>query len=314
MFFGVIPEPHSARSGLDKVDVTPLMYLTLRKKLESGRRVTYNETQLNLAFRKYLSNKKGPWSRDQEKHLSGFDTLAISYLKQQREEFDKGKKAFVNLPKNKKHEKEIALLKEKGLLPVREKDLPLELQTLQSTGIDKTKQTLRAVNTGTDILQAVSMMGEPTSIVAAGLCAMVIKSELTMGVCEIFLDKLKTHAENSPEVKMYTNALNAIMPPEIRALLKDKIDEAFYAKNDISDKKQINDLKAETDKKATTEKRLDFLDNMNMVKRPSVDRTTLRPAIEHSHKNPFTIPNINDTLRSGPKFTPPSDIIQIKDT
>lgn len=264
---GILPTQTSGRTGLSKVDVTPLLYLQLLDKLESGRRVSYNKLQLQLAFRKYLSETKGPWDKNQMKDIAGLDKLATDHIASQQKRFDKESKAFAGKPASVKTQKEMALLDKLGLLPTKPKELPTELRGANKTDSERNEQLIRGASRGVDIVQTIAMAGEPATAVALSLVVMGIQSELTNDICDMLLDKYKKRADNCPEKAIILNTLQKVMGQVERLKLSEKIHSIYDDEKEIDHGKQINKIKPQSDKKETAEKKLQFQENIGMTKK-----------------------------------------------
>ena len=260
-------DDNAGRSGLSKVKMTPMLYLTLREKLESGRKVTYTQTQLDLTFRKYLLETKGPWSEKQIQDMSNFGKLATDYLLKQQEKFEKQRQSFSGKPQSERKKKETALLKKLGLMPLNEKDTPKELRGEMSDA-QKGQKMITNVDNAVDVANAISMIGEPTTTVAISLIVMAAQSKFKSAIIKMLLDEYETKAKNPSEKQIILYALGLTMGPEDKLEHKDRIKDLARKEPDLEHGKSLNNLGPKTETRDVTNKKIAFIQNCQMLEGP----------------------------------------------
>lgn len=288
----------SGRSGLNKVEVTPILYLTLLDKLESGRRVPYTKNQLDLAFSKYLSETKGPWKNDKIRDVDSLEKLATAYLKRQNDTFEKERRKGVNKPPTERQKREKALMQKLGLIPVDDKTLPRELRGGQSQ-FQKDQRMLDNVDKAADVAHAISMVGEPASSVAIGLMVMAAQSKFKGAICSMLLDEYESKAKNPAEKDIILSALRMHMGSKERLENKEKLDNLLSKENDAEHGRKLNELKPQAHDKEITDKHLAFQENAQS----STEKPRYEAPISTAPKKKTALdPYHAFSLEGGPKY------------
>lgn len=258
----IFGEDLTGRSGLQDVTVTPIHYLIFLERLENGYNVSYNRKQLDLAFRNYLRTTKGPWTGSPEaKKSEKFLDIAVHYVSKQKKKFDEESQKLQGKSPSSRHKKQEALLKKLGLVTEDGHKMPKQLRHGAQTGMQRDMKMLSAIEKGTDIVQVISTIGEPTTTVALSLILIAVESKMTDAVCKMLLKEYDTKADNSPEKEVILSALEKVMGPQQRAALNDDIDEVLSKESDPKYQRELNKLKPKSEKADTEDKKQAFREN-----------------------------------------------------
>lgn len=229
-----MPEENIGLKGLQKVKVTPLLYLQLMYGLDTKRKVKYNgetleynKAQLQMAFSHYLQENKGPWKREQMRNLAGLDKLAVEFVDKQQQKIDKEiqRDQKAGKPEQFLKKKEFALLKELGLLPKEQKKPTEGLKEDKFSRQEKENENFKNILKAENVIDVLSTLGEPTTTVAASLLMIALQSELTDKICEVLLNTYKNDAKNPQEKTVILSALQGVMDEKIRHKLHPFIKE-----------------------------------------------------------------------------------------
>lgn len=271
MFGEIFATAPSGRTGLRDIDVTPIDYLYLLHKLDSGTSLSFNKTQLQLAFKDYLRKSKGPWTHDQIRDIAGYDRLALLHVQKQQALFDKKQRSITGKSPSAEAKEKRALLEKLGLIAPEESDLPKTLRGPSKTTAQKDEAAIRKLSSGANIIQSIAMIGEPTTTVALSLILMAAESKLTNAICDMLLDTYDKKAKNHPEKQIIVDVLHNVTGQAERLQLKDKVDRLQRNETSLSHARELNALKPEAAEKTRREKQLAFEQNGDMTDRVERD-------------------------------------------
>jgi hypothetical protein len=297
-----LPPDKTGRTGLWKIDVTPVVYLQLRKKMESGD-ATYNKVQLQMALSRYMQQNKGPWNQDQAQTLTGLDAFAEKHVDGQMKKY--------NLEKNKidksdskpsaKVQKKLAVFKQLGLLPLDDKDLPKELRDDKLSPAEQQKRTASHIEQTLSVGSVIGKiaMHEPSLLVAEAIAVDTVMEGATTHIANTMIDSYKSKAKNAPEKDVLISGLDELMGEAERLKLQREIADLHANETDQKYQKKLHELKPQH----VEEKCAMFRDNGDMAKVPVYE--TPKPAAKQTFLDtPYALPSFKD----GPK--PPTWIYE----
>jgi hypothetical protein len=295
---GILPPDNTGRTGLWKVDVTPILYTQLREKLVSDKRnATYNKVQLQMALSRYMQNNKGPWNAEQAQNLNGLDDFVDKYRSDQYKKYDaeKNKIDKGNATPSAKAKKKLEVFKKLGLLPEDDKNLPENLRTDKLSDAEKENRTAQHIEQTMDVGIAIARiaMHEPSVLVAGGLALDEVVEGSTAEIAGAMVKSYKSDAKNSSEKNVLIIGLNELMGEAERLKLQAEITELHINEKDEKFREELHGLKP---KHVENEKCKLFHDNIDMTKAP-VFETVPPKAAPTFLDTPFVLPS----LKNGPK-------------
>lgn len=266
--FGLTGTDHTGRNGLSQVSVTPLVYLQLLHSLEKNihvnlkkKRLHYNETQLKIAFSQYLRDNKGSWKSQDAFAMDRFQALATKLVEKDIETAQKQNQQDQkkNLAPKAADKKQQRLLQRLGLLPDNEEKLDFEDLPKESAAHLLLRYTLRAEN----VVEFLSVIGEPTATVAASLLFIAAESAVTDRVLEFLLERYEHDAHNAPEKKAIADVMHHKASDNFLQRSAEKIDHLISSEKEQGFKEKLHELKPVHDH--AHEKRHLFAENQAMT-------------------------------------------------